>query len=512
MSELHSFGPFQLDRQRGVVLREGQSVAVGQRGIALLSALLAAQGQAVTKADLMEAGWPGLAVEEGNLTVQIAGLRKLLGQSPQGQDWIVTVPRTGYRLVLPQFAPAEPDPATRPTLAVLPFPNLSGEAEADYFADGIVADIITALSRFRSLAVVSRNSSFVYKGRAVDTREVARALGAGYLLEGSVRRSGDRLRITAQLVEGGTGVTLWTNRFDGDLTEIFDFQDRITESVASLVAPAIEASEIIRSRKDRPQSAASYDIYLQARALQTTETEPDNAQAYAMLTRVLEREPDNALILSHAVWALEHRHTMGWPGLTGDDVRTCVDLARRAIRLGEGNPLVMAQCAVALVQTGKEYEAGMAVIREAVRANPHDLYVMAAAGVLTMHCGDLDEAEGYLQRFLRLGPNDPDARFPLTSLGMLHIMRGQFAEALRYAERSLSVNDRFDCTYWVLISANAQLGQMTVAQGFVTRLLEIAPTVTLSRIKAGQPSRFPERVGAVLGGLRLAGMPEGDLD
>ncbi len=508
MSDLHIFGPFQVDLGRGILLREGQTVAVGQRGIALLLALAAAQGQTVPKADLMEAGWPGLAVEEGNLTVQIAQLRKLLGTGPQGQGWIVTVPRLGYRLILPQVLPPDPEPAGRPTLAVLPFQNLSGEVEADYFADGIVADIITALSRFRQLAVVSRNSSFVYKGRAVDTREVAQALGAGYLLEGSVRRAGDRLRITAQLVEGGSGVTLWTDRFDGNLTEIFDFQDRITESVATLVAPAIEATEVARSRKFRPQSAASYDIYLQARTLQTTETEPDNAMAYAILTEVLRHEPDNALILSHAAWALEHRHTMGWPGLTGDDVQACVDFARRAICLGDGNPLIMAQCAVALVQTGKEYDAGMAVIRDAARSNPNDLYVMAAAGVLTLHCGDLDEAEGYLQRFLRLGPSDPDARFPLTSLGMLHIMRGQFTEALHFAERSLVVNDSFDCTYWVLISAHGHLGQITEAQAFVTKLLNLVPGITLARIRAGQPVRYPERCGRVLAGMRLAGFPE----
>ena len=156
MTEFSAFGPFQVDPMRGTLLRDGRPVVVGQRGIALLLALVAAQGKTVPKSALMAAGWPGLAVEEGNLTVQIAGLRKLLGPGPQGLDWIVTVPRLGYRLILPQVLPPDPEPAGRPKLAVLPFQNLSGEVEADYFADGIVADIITALSRFRSLAVVSR--------------------------------------------------------------------------------------------------------------------------------------------------------------------------------------------------------------------------------------------------------------------------------------------------------------------------------------------------------------------
>lgn len=194
--ESHTVGPFTFGPDHASLWRGNERVPLGHKAAALLSALAQARGTAVTKADLMEADWPGLAVEEGNLTVQIAGLRKALGPGPQGQDWIVTVPRVGYRLVLPQpLKPEVPEPL-KPALAVLPFANLGGDAEQDYFADGVVEDIITALSRFKSLIVTARNVSFAYRDQAADLAQTARALGVLYLVQGSVRRMANRLRTT----------------------------------------------------------------------------------------------------------------------------------------------------------------------------------------------------------------------------------------------------------------------------------------------------------------------------
>jgi len=503
-----TFGPFTLYPDRRALIRDGKTTELGQRACALLQSLLRAEGQPVSKAGLMEAGWPGIAVEEGNLTVQIAGLRKLLGTGPQGEEWIVTVPRMGYRMVLPRELPADVAQAKRPTLAALPFENLSGDADSDYFADGVVADIITALSRFRKLAVVSRNSTFAYKGRAVDARAVAANLGAAYLLEGSVRRSGGRLRITAQLVEGNSGVTLWTDRFDGDLSDVFDFQDRITETVATLVAPAIEATELAQSRQKRPECISTYDILLRAKALIEEETETGNLAAHDLLAEVLQDEPNNPLVLGQLVWSLEHRCAMGWPPINPDDVERCVDYARRGIRHAAGDAWVMAQCALALIQPGRDYNGGMAVIEEALRQNPNDLYVLTVAGVMHLHCGDLDTALRYYELAFRLGPSDPNARFVLTGMAHIQIVRGNFPEALILATRSLSFNDRFDATYWMLIAANAHLGRVEQAENWLSALLVFAPPVTISRILASQPSRYPDRFGPIAEGLRLAGFPE----
>ena len=256
---------------------------------------------------------------------------------------------------------------------MLPFENLSGDPEQDYFADGVVEDIITALSRFKSFAVIARNSSFVYKGRAVDVRQVAEELGVRYVLEGSVRRAGDRLRISAQLVEAATGANLWAEKFEGALEEVFDFQDRITESVATVVEPHIQTAEIERSRRERPRSIAAYDIYLQGLPKLYSETEELNRDAYALFTEALALEPDNAIVLAHAAWALGHRTHMGWSPIGADDEQKCVELSRRGLDHAAGDAMVMAQCAMALIHTAKDYDWGMAVIQSAVEANPNSL-------------------------------------------------------------------------------------------------------------------------------------------
>lgn len=505
MPEALQFGPFVLEPDRRLLSRDGASIELGQRAADLLLALVQAKGAALTKAELLDAAWPDSAVEEGNLTVQIAQLRKVLGTDDQGRELIVTVPRVGYRLVT---APAASQDWPRPTCAVLPFQNLSGVVADDYFADGIVADIITALSRFHHLGVLSRNSTLVYRGKPVDVREVAATLGAAYVLEGSVRRSNDRLRLTAQLVEGQSGVTLWTDRFEGGIDDIFDFQDRITEAVATVVVPAIRASELDHLRQRRPDSVATYDIHLRARALLTTETEADNAAAHALLVQALARDPKNPLVLSHLAWTLEHRMTMGWPALQADDAARCVDYAHRALRHAGGDAQVISQAAMGLLQVGKDYTTGMAAIRQAAQTNPNDLLVLSATGVATMHCGDLDEAVTHFQRALQLAKHDPDVRFALTGLAMICIMRGQFEAALDYASRSLTHNDRFDPTYWMLIAANARLGRHDAAQRWCNSLLALVPGLTLARIRQAQPALHPDRIGAVLEGMRLAGFPE----
>ncbi|MBB2696609.1 UNVERIFIED_ORG: TolB-like protein/Tfp pilus assembly protein PilF [Rhizobium esperanzae] len=501
-----SFGPFLYDPATGSLRREGKPVATGQRPAALLGRLLEAEGRVVTKADLMERAWPGLAVEEGNLTVQIAALRKLLGARPDGMDWIVTVPRVGYRLPRQGDAASAPAGPQPPTVAVLPFVNLGGDADQDYFADGVVTDIITALARFRSFSVVSRNSAFVYKGRSIDVREVAAQLGVRYVLEGSIRREGSQVRINVQLVDGVTAANLWADHFEDGIGGMFAFQDHITERVASTVEPTIEIAEIQRSRRDRPNSPAVYDLYLRALAAIIDESIENNAIAYGLLQQALAIEPENPMILSHAAWALEHRIAMGWPRLGEDDVAECVSLARRGLQYSGGDPRVMAHCGMALVQAGKDYEGGMAVLEAAAAANPNDLFVAACSGTAALHCGDIDRALERLHRALRLGPRDPDARFSLTAIAMAELIRGNYEAAISYASRSLALNAHFDPTYWMLIAAHAHLGHIEEARRFLHALEAIAPDVTLERIVAGQPAKDPRRFAPVLDGLARAGM------
>ena len=308
-----AFGPFVLDTARGALLRDGAPAGLGQRALAVLAALAATPGRTVSKADLLARAWPDAVVEEGNLTVQIAALRKALGQTDDGRDWILTVPRVGYRLVVPAGREAAADAPAIPRLAVLPFANLGGEPEQEWFSDGIVDDIITALSRFRSFAVVARISSYVYKGRAEDVRQIARELGVRYVLEGSVRRAGDQLRITAQLVDGATGGQLWAEQFDGALG------GRPRASRTGSPRPwrcrssvTVHVAEAARSLAERPGSASAYDVVLQA---MTWINKADRCGECRGLCRA-DRGRSGAsrtirMLLSHAAATLEQRHRHG---------------------------------------------------------------------------------------------------------------------------------------------------------------------------------------------------------
>jgi TolB-like protein len=428
-------------------------------------------------------------------------------------------PMRAYQVIsgrsTPKTEPTPPEPAStrpvlpdKPSLAVLPFENMSGDAEQEYFADGVVEDIITALSRFKSFAVIARNSSFVYKGRAVDVRQVAKELGVRYVLEGSVRRSGERLRITAQLVDGTSGTHLWADRFEGAVAEVFDAQDRITESVATIVEPQIREAEIERSRRERPGSVAAYDLYLQGlQEFRTTSLE-GNAAAYALFSAAVALEPNNGVFLAKALHALEHRSVMGWPMLTGDDKAECRELIRQALANAPDDASVLATCGIALIGPAREYDLGLAMLRRAVEANPNHFQAVINAGIGNIHCGSLDDALTYFHRALRLSPADPDAFVALAGIAHVHVILGNYAEALPPAERSLTINASFNPTYWILIAANAHLGRMDEARRFLAALKAVAPNVTIASLKAGQPAKYPSRLAPILDGLRLAGLEE----
>ena len=506
-----AFGPFLLDPDNGTLFRDGELVAIGQKGALLLRALVTSPGQVRTKAELMDVAWPGTTVEESNLAVQIGSLRKLLGPSPAGGEWITTIPRVGYRFVSQPEATTKPDVRSEPvipSLAVLPFENLSGDPEQDYFADGVVEDIIIALSRFKSLAVISRNSSFVYKGRAVDVRQVANELGVGYVLEGSVRRAGPRLRITAQLVEGTSGAHLWADRFDGGVEDIFDVQDRITDSTIGVIEPQIRRAEIERSRRKRPENLDAYDLYLKALSQMYSARAESNAQAYALMMQAIAHEPNYAPFLTNACWALAFRIAMGWPTLTGDDRTICLDLARRALANAQGDAAVLALCGNVLVNIGQDYDRGMQIVANAVETNPNNQTVLIWAGIAKIHYGNLEESLAHSRRAILMSPGDPTAHLPMSAIAHAYMALGNYEEALKAAERSLAVNPDYDATYWMLIAANAQLGRMDEAQRWLAKFRTLAPGVTINSIRAGQPAKDPSRMAAILEGLRLAGLDE----
>ena len=503
-----TFGPFTFDPNRRLLTSNGTAIELGHRANVLLMSLLKAQGAPVTKADLMELVWPGKAVEEGNLTVQIAGLRKLLGPGLQGRGWIVTVPRVGYQLILPQAPGPEMRETQKPALAVLPFANLSGDPAQDYFADGIVEDIITALSRFKSFAVIARNSSFTYKGQAVDVRQVGQDLAVRYVLEGSIRRAGDRLRISAQLVECEGGQHIWAEHFDGQIDDVFDFQDRITESVAFVVEPHIQRAELDRSRRERPGSIAAYDLYLRALPKAELESDEGYSDAHLLLSEALVLEPNNSIILAKMAAFLGYRSVQGHSPVGPDDRVLCAELVHRALLHAGDDAGVLAYCADALMHLVKDYDWAMSAIQSAVEANPNNLDVVWRAGLVNLHCGSVADALTYFHRAMRLSPHDPLAYVSLTGIAHCHMVLGDFDAALTWAKRSLTLNPNYVFTYWMLIASNAQLGRMEEARKFLDQFRTLAPEVTIASIWAGQPQKDPSRCAAILDGLRLAGLAE----
>lgn len=507
-----TFGPFVYDRGSGTLWEGDELAAIGGRAAAVLAALADADGGVVTKAELLQRGWPDVIVEEGNLAVQIANLRKTLGTRPDGEEWILTVPRVGYRL-LREAAPAG-GASGRPSIAVLPFANLSSDPEQDYFVDGMVEDLIMALSRFRSFAVVARNSSFAYRGRTVDARQVTRELGVRYLLEGSVRRDGAQVRVAVRLIEGETGAHLWADHLDDRLEEVFDFQDRVTESVIGLIEPQLRQAEIERSRRKRPENLDAYDLYLRALPLmqgaRLVRLE-HFSQAIELLERAIVLDPGFAQALIHAAWAHELRLTRGGTAPDGvDDAAEAIALVERALLADGNDAVVLVLGGIILITVKGDRERGLALIRRAVALNPNSLLVANVAGYAHFFCGNYDEAIASHSRFLQLGPGLPDAFWSLNGIARSHLAAGRPEEALVWGLRGLAASSGVDFGYCVVAAAYAHLGRAEEAEETLARALEIWPQLTIAGLlgRSGQPDG---RDRLLVEGLLKVGMPAGEL-
>jgi TolB-like protein len=501
----YAFGPFVLDPAAGVLRREGQAVALGQRGMALLQALLSAGGQAVSKDELLARAWPGLIVEEANLTVQIAALRKALGPMADGRDWIATVPRVGYRLPRAAALSAAPADAVRPSLAVLPFDNRSSDAEFDYFAEGMVDDIITALSRFRSFAVASRSATIRYKGQR-DLREAAQSLGVRYVLEGSVRRRGEQLRVSVTLADAETATQLWAEQFDGSVTRLFEVEDRITEAVVGLVEPGVLRAEVERARRKHPGSLDAYDLYLRALPCFRGASAETRAEAIGLLEQAVALDPGFSTGLAYAAWAYERQDTFG-SGMTEAERQRALALAEKAADLGHDDPQVVAIAALVLLNVGGERQRALAMLAEAHRSNPNNPTVLSLFAFANVMAGDIDAGREAFLRALSIAPGALDNYETLVGVGLSHALKREFEASLDWSLRSLAVNSEWPGAYWALAAAYAQLGRMDEARDTVRRLLMRAPGFRVADIER-LARRYAERFHVIVDGLRKAGVPD----
>jgi TolB-like protein len=503
-----AFGPFVLDRTLRQVRRGGEPLAIGDRGFVLLNTLLEARGRPVSKQTLIEQAWPGLVIEEGNLTVQISTLRRHLGED--GTALIVTVPRVGYRFVPPAAASDPRSDANHrgpPIIAVIAFANLGSAAEDGYFADGVVDDIITALSRFRNFAVLSRGTSLMLREKGTGAGAAAAELGARYVLEGSIRRMGDRLRVTAQLSDARSAAQLWAERYDGAAAEIFSFQDHITGSVAGRIEPTIRLAEIERVRRKPPQSLDAYDWFLKAMPLVHAPGAEGHPEALALLERAAKLDPEFALPPAYAAWIYEKRFSLRAPPLGPHDRESCIELARLAMTLGRHDPLVRAICGYLLYRVGDEPSALQAV-RQAAKENPYNVSILQLAGmsVGVIH-GAVDEGYDYCARAYDLSPGAPEAYQFLQAMASMELMRGNAEAAIELGLRVLATFNDWLFTYILLTAAYATLDRMDEARAMLRRLRELNPKLTIKLLEGNLASEHAFADVAMVG-LRKAGLPE----
>ncbi len=404
--------------------------------------------------------------------------------------------------------PADPSAHNKPSIAVLPFTNMSGDPEQEYFADGMVDDITTALSRFNQLFVIARNSSFTYKGRSVDVRQVARELGVRYVLEGGIRKAGNRLRITGQLIDASNGSHLWANKFDGDLEDVFALQDKITESVVGAIEPTLRKAEMERARRKPAESLDAYDHYLRALPHVYAMRPERNLAALELLGRAIELDPHYAPALAHAAWCYEQRLLRGWSQVAADDVARGAALARRTIEVGGEDAVPLVLAGFFLVMVARDYDAGFDSISRAVASNPGSGFVALIACAAQVWAGNPHQALVLAERGMALSPLDPSFFMYLTNAGAAYLFTDRPAEAVDLAKRAIAQYPDWDTTYWTLIPAHVQLGQLPEAGAALRHLLKLAPGLTVTDMRNRLPTRDPKSLDIVLDGLRRAGLPE----
>jgi TolB-like protein len=497
-----TFGPFVFDPDRGRLLRDRRAVPVNHKGIRLLAALLQTPGEAVGKATLMDAAWPGMAVEESNLSVQIAALRKLLGSPHDGGEWIVTAPRVGYR-----FAGAVSstdgqdesveDTTARPLIAVLPFAIVSEEPGKDYLADGITDDIITALVRHRWFRVV-RDSAFTLRDKVIDAGEAANLLGARYALHGSVRYSVQRLRISAQLIDTKDGAHLWAERYDLAISDVFAIQDEIAERVVGAIEPELLKSESRIAVARHTGNMTAWDLVRQGMWHFHKVTREGHRIARELFRRACAIDPDLPEAHSWLGRVSAGIIAYGWSDDAIADGREGTNAATRAVALDPRDPYSHYAFAIVSCYAGSANTATLAA-QNAIDLNPSFALGHLVLGMARLFDGDAERAVEALRHGLTLNPNDPQNVAWYILLAYAELLASHPDEALDSATKALALRPLFGPTFEALICCAAALGRLDDAHQWATRMQEVdgPESHLITPIKANQPE-YAQRITQLL--------------
>ncbi len=515
-----------LDRDRRELVRGSDPIAVGPQVFDLLVHLLENREKVVSKDDLLDAVWNGRIVSESTLTSHINAARKAIGDTGRDQRLIRTIARKGFRFVGDVVAP-DPDaamlepgpaaaayptdlqpPADRPSICVLPFLNLSGDPAEDYFVDGVVEDIITAFSRNRWLFVIARNSSFAYKGRSVDVRQAGRELGVRYVLEGSVRKAGERVRITGQLVDAATGRHLWAERFEAPLDDIFALQDQVAEAVSGALAPQLERAEIERAKRTPTESMHAYDYYLRGMAHQYRGDRQATADALALFGKAMELDPNFASAHAMAAWCLFWRKVNGWLVDPVAETAEGVRLSRLALDLGRDDAVAMTRAGHVLGHLAGDLHSGIAWLDRAVVLNPNLAAAWFLGGFLRTWVGESDSAIRHFERAMRLSPLDPELYRMQGGMAAAHLFAGRYDAATEWAEKSFRDLPSFLLSAGVMAAGHALSGRIEQARPAIGHLRALDPSLRCSTLCDWLPIQREQDREMLAEGLRRAGLPE----
>jgi TolB-like protein/Tfp pilus assembly protein PilF len=418
----------------------------------------------------------------------------------------------GTAVPRPASAPTALPLPDKPSIAVLPFQNMSGDPEQEYFTDGIVEDIITALSRFKALFVIARNSSFTYKVKTVDVKQVGRELGVRYVLEGSVRKAANRLRISGQLISAATGGHLWADHYDGVLEDVFELQDRVTASVVGAIAPKLEQAETERALSKPTENLDAYDCYLRAVASDHKASRELNKEAseeaLRLCYRAIELDPEYSSAYGLVAMCYQRRFHNRWMADPAQEMAEAQRIARRVVDLGHDDALSLGRAGVALAFLADDLDAGRALIDRALSLNSNLALAWAFSGWIRNWFGDTELAIKHFMNSIRLNPRDPNIVASYHGIAHAHFCSGDYDEASAWCEKALAEAPNYPQVLRMAAAADALAGRLERAQKAARRVRDLDPAFRVSDMKGRFPSRRPEHPAKFEAGLRLAGLPE----
>jgi TolB-like protein len=506
-----------LDMDRRELRRGTTPVAIEPQVFDLLVYLIQHRDRVVSKDDLLASIWHGRAISESALFNRLNAARSAIGDTGARQTLIKTLPRRGLRFVgavrEEEYSPPEavPDKPSlgiidKPSIAVLPFVNLSGDPKQDYFIDGIVEDIITALSRNRAFFVIARNSSFTYKGKPVDTRQIGRELGVRYILEGSVRKSGNRVRVTGQFIEAESGHHLWADRFDGELVDIFDLQDQLVTRVVGAMAPQLEKAEIERAKRDLTSNPAAYDFYLRGLASWNRWSKANNAKALRLFYAAIDKDPEFATPYGLAASCYQFAKANGWQ--SEFDAAEISSLTERAVEVGNDDAVALCWAGHVRAFFFKEVDRALLLIDRALELDVNLAVAWQRSGWVRAYAGDSDGAIDSLNKAMRLDPLDTRVFLTQSAMAFAHFIAARDQEAAEWAAMALRTKPNWMPALRVAIASNAMQGRAAEAKAALQSYERGDPNVSIRKICEHYPFRRQEDKQRLVKALRKAGVRE----